>query len=1111
MRSEEEVLGFWARKKVFLGSIKKRSRGGKRFVFFEGPPYANGKPGIHHVEARSFKDVVVRYKTLRGYFVERRAGWDTHGLPTEMAVEKKLGVKSKKDIEEKIGIQKFVREARNQVFFYKAEWERLTERMGYWLDFEKAYVTMDNEYIESLWWIISEFWKKKYLYEAEKVVPWCVRCGTALSSHELAQGYKKVKEQSVIVRFRVRTRRASLLVWTTTPWTLPANVAAAVDPDGEYVTVDDRGEKLILLKERAESFFPDLKPLWEEKGENLVGLEYEPPYFGEGNPYKIVGADYVTHDEGTGIVHISPAFGEEDMDVAKKEDLPVYLTIDEEGRFTDAVGAWKGIFVKDADPQIIKDLSQKGFLWKQMPYEHDYPFCWRCDTPLIYMARRSWWVKVKQARAKLVEANKGINWYPDYLKQGRFGGWIKEAKDWALSRERFWGTPLPIWKCNKCDNVAVAGSLKELSDLVDGSGNTYYLLRHGYAKSNELDIGVADPVGDKYGLLQKGKTEAKHAAQKLKKAKIDLIIASDLLRTKETAEIVSSDLGIPVEFDNDLREMGFGDYEKKSSKIVTGEWTAKERLTKKLPGKDAESYNDLKVRGFNLFKRLESKYKKKNILLVGHGAPLYFLEGVILGITEPDGVPNVKIYKNSDIHKLIPLNAPRNERGELDLHKPYIDELKTKCKKCEEVMERTPEVVDVWFDSGAMPYAAWHYPFENKERIDKKLSYPADYIAEAIDQLRGWFYVMLVESVLLGKGAPYKNVLSLGHVLDTSGKKMSKSRGNVVDPIKLFDEYGADAVRWYFFTVNQPEDSKLFDVKDIVRAKRGFLDLLTNSLKFYELYDKGKKTRKKHILDVWIVSRLTEVSEDIANKMDSYNIVGAARSLEKFVAEDISRWYVRRSRERMRNGEGVDILGNVLKQVSILSSAFVPFTSEILYRALGGKQISVHLEDWPKKGRISKKLLEDMAEVRQLAALGLELRARAGIKIRQPLASFSIQKTNIKDSKILEVLEEELNVKTIMINPKLSETVMLDTKISDELRQEGEEREIIRQVQDLRKQAGLHPSDTIELSISGEIPDESLPKIKKGARISKIVLVDAKADSKAPRVGKVILHSLKKL
>jgi isoleucyl-tRNA synthetase len=1115
MRSEDEVLGFWARKKIFEKSVKKGGKNARRFVFFEGPPYANGMPGLHHVEARAFKDVVARYKTMRGFRVERRAGWDTHGLPTEMAVEKKLGIKSKREIEERVGLRTFVEAARADVFLYKSEFERMTERMGYWLDFENAYVTMDNNYIESLWWIIQQFHKKGFLYEDDKVLAWCVRCGTALSSHEIAQGYKKVTDESVYVRFHLKERRASLLVWTTTPWTLPANVAAAVAPDLEYVTIEDRGEKLILLGTLAARLLPELKPLWREQGKNLVGLEYEPLYPQPEVPYRVVAGDFVSGEEGTGVVHLAPAFGEDDMRVGKREKLPVVNTIDDEGKFTDAVPQWKGMFVKDADPLIVKDLGQKGYLWKRESFEHEYPFCWRCETPLLYRSRRSWWIKVSSIRKNLVAANSKVNWYPSHLRDGRFGAWLREAKDWAFSRERFWGAPLPIWKCAVCATNTVIGSLAEFQKHAKNSGNTYYVMRHGFSKNNLLGIGLSLPEDDIYGLTPRGKTEVKKAAAALKKAKIDLIIASDLTRTKETAALLARELRVPVLYDEDLRDIHYGDLERTAELITYRDgWSYAEKFSKPFPGKGGESWADVSARMFRFYKKTELLYQKKNLLVVSHADPLWFLESIIAGNLEPGRSPAARYMRNGDVHKVRSATVPRNDRGEIDFHKPYIDEVELYCAACGNVMTRVRDVADVWFDSGSMPYAAWHYPFENRERIDKKISYPADFIAEGIDQTRGWFYLLLVVSLLLGKGAPYKNVMSLGHLLDTSGKKMSKSRGNVVDPMKLFQTYGADAVRWYFFTINQPDDTKLFNEEDIIKARRNFIDLFLNTLRFFELYGgRVKKAPITHMLDRWILERLAALTDDVTRKMDMYDIVGAARAIEDFTANDVSRWYVRRSRERMKDGKGLWVLRAVLLDLARLSAPFTPFSAEIVYQALDGDCESVHLDAWPVKKAYSKKQIADMNTVRDLAARGLELRARAGIKIRQPLAALMLKRLTLKDKALFKILEDELNVKKIVVSKMLAEDIALDTHITPELKTEGDIRELVRSLQDTRKKKDLQPSDFIDVEYSvadaAVFPRNVFDQIKKSARIKNFTAVRERGDALL-RVGDIAITKIEK-
>ena len=649
---EEEVLSFWKENQIFQKSIARRLNPGGRkkvrnFVFFEGPPTANGLPGVHHVLARVFKDIILRYKTMRGYVVSRRAGWDTQGLPVEIGVEKELGIKNKQGIEE-FGIAKFNQRAKESVWKYKEDWEKMTERIGYWLDFKNAYVTYDNNYQETLWWIFKEIDKRKLLKKSRRVAPYCPRCQTVLSSHELGQpgAYRLTKDPSVFVKLKIK-KNEFLLVWTTTPWTLPANAAVAVNP------------KLTYKKYRAENEYLwsasdlDLEEVDKKKGKDLVGWQYEPLYKNKG-PHKVYAASFVSAEEGTGLVHIAPAFGEDDFNLMegkiKDEDIPV--TIDDQGRVNKKDLPGFGKSAKLADKDIIADLEKRKLLYRQEIIEHEYPFCWRCSEPLLYMARSSWFIKMSKLRSDLQKENQKINWIPDYIKDGRFGNWLAEVKDWAISRDRYWGTALPIWECQKCDNVLVVGSLEEL-------------------KENSISGGL-----------------------------------------------------------------------------------------------------------------------------------------------------------------------PINLEGELDLHRPYVDEIKLRCSKCRGDMERVKDVADVWFDSGAMPFAQWHYPFENKEVIDSKRinQFPADYICEAVDQTRGWFYTLLAISVLLKREAPYKNVISLGLLVDKRGQKMSKSKGNAVDPWDLINNYGADALRWYFYALNQPGDVKKFNEVDVRKTLNRVLGLLYNS---YILIRKG--------------------------------------------------------------------------------------------------------------------------------------------------------------------------------------------------------------------------------------------------------------------------------
>ncbi|MBI2626209.1 MAG: class I tRNA ligase family protein, partial [Candidatus Nealsonbacteria bacterium] len=770
-KKEQEILKFWKEKKIFEKSIKQRARS-RDFVFYEGPPTANGKPGIHHVLSRTFKDIICRYKTMQGFKVLRKAGWDTHGLPVELAIEKKLGLKNKKEIE-KYGIAEFNQQCKESVWQYKQDWEKLTERIGYWLDMEHPYITYENDYIETLWWIIKQIHQKSLLYKDYKVVPYCPRCGTSLSSHEVALGYKKIKEPSIYVRFKIkdlRFKNSYLLVWTTTPWTLPGNVAVAVNPEFTYAKVKIGEEYLILAKERMAVVGIEGVIVEELKGRDLLGLEYEPLYeFSklDKKAWFVVPGDFVSLEEGTGLVHIAPAFGEDDMRVGKENNLPVLMTVDEEGKMISPDYDWDKMFVKDADPLIIKDLREREILFKEELYEHDYPFCLRCNSPLLYYAKESWFIKMQDAKKDLIKNNQKINWVPAHLKEGRFGEWLKEVKDWAFSRERYWGTPLPIWHCLKCDNLEVIGSKKDLISQ-KFSTNKYYIMRHGqnnYQVNNGKHI-YPWPEQSPILLSANGKNEAKKAAKELKEKRIDVIYFSDTNRTRQTAEIVNKELGAEVIADKRLRDMNFGVYrgEEKEKYFQSFPKNVSSFYGRKPEG--GENWGEVRKRMVDFINSIDQKRKNKNILIISHCDPLWLLEGAAKGLSDKE-LLKIKLakkdIKTGEWRRLEYKNLPLDREGRVDFHRPYVDGIKFYCPKCGEIMARVPEVCDVWFDSGCMPFAQVHWPFVSK--TSKPALFPADYISEAIDQTRGWFYTLLAVSTLLGQGAPYKNVISQGHVL----------------------------------------------------------------------------------------------------------------------------------------------------------------------------------------------------------------------------------------------------------------------------------------------------------------------------------------------------------
>lgn len=935
VQEEEKVLNFWQKNDIFQKSLNRR-QGAKPFVFYEGPPTANGQPGIHHVLARSFKDLVCRYKTMRGFLVERKAGWDTHGLPVELEVEKKLKFKNKSDIKN-YGIEKFNEKAKASVWHYKKEWEALTRRMGFWIDMKHPYVTFSPNYIESVWWLLKQAAKRNLIAETNKVFPYCPRCGTPLSSHEVALGYKTVSDPSLYLKFEIprpqslilhqlkeknSNSKVYLLVWTTTPWTLPANVAIAVHPDLKYKIWLVNNDILISFGPPPAKKGVTIKKIGEIIGKDLAGEEYQPLYrypsslLPKGKIiYKVVLADFISLKEGTGLVHIAPAFGEDDHRLGEKMNLSFIQNVGENGCFLEDPPGLKGIkgkFFKEADPLIFADLEKRGLLYKGdlQGTVHDYPFCWRCGTPLLYYTQKAWVIKMSGLRNALLKNNSKINWVPSHIKNGRFGQWLKEVRDWTISRKRYWGTPLPIWKCSQCGHYEVIGSLEEL--------------------------------------------------------------------------------------------------------------------------------------------------KEKAI--------------------DPSLVP------------------PRNEKGEVDLHRPYIDKIKIKCPRCGGEMSRVEEVLDCWFDSGSMPYAQWHWPFAQTvnrklpvKDLIKMIPFPADFICEAVDQTRGWFYTLLAISTVLGIGPAYKNVISLGLILDDKGEKMSKSRGNIVSPPDIIKEFGVDSLRWYFYTMNAAGEEKRFSRKDLLSSQRHFLNTLWNVLHFYKTYafKKESKYSSLSLLDQWILAQLEETKEKVTYFLDKYSIQMAGRTLDDFV-DNLSRWYLRRARKIFQKKEDEEqwktsslVLRNVIRELSLLLAPFCPFFSEMLWREVKKKNdpSSVHLMDWPvlNKKYHQENLLQTMAEIREIAAQALRLRQEKKVKVRQPLAQLKIKMKDIKIKRkreLLALLKEEINVKKIVFSPHLSTEVELDFKLTPRLREEGTIRELVRRIQGKRKDQMLVPKDRINIVI--EVPSSKL-------------------------------------
>ena len=997
---EKEIIAFWKENDIFEKSVKK-NEGGEEFSFFDGPPTANGKPHIGHILTRVMKDIIPRYQTMKGKHVLRKAGWDTHGLPVELEVEKSLGMDGKQDIE-KYGIEPFIKKCKESVWKYTDEWRKMSDRVGYWVDMDNPYVTYHDDYIESVWWALKEIHKKGLLYKGHKIVPYCPRCGTALSSHEVAQGYKDVKETSVVARFRVKGRENTyILAWTTTPWTLPSNVALCMNPDETYVEIEADGARYIMAEALVPNFFETYTLIEKRTGKEYEGTEYEPLFSYSAGSFRekafyVVCDTYVTLTDGTGVVHIAPAFGEDDYKVGRRYNLPVVQLVNERGCFDERCPELNGLFAKKADKVILDMLEEKGLLFKKLPFEHSYPFCWRCDTPLLYYARSSWFIEVTKVKEHLIAANRSVNWMPETIKEGRMGNFLENVIDWGLSRDRYWGTPLPVWVCPDCGAIEVIGSKAELK--------------------------------------------------------------------------------------------------------------------------------------------------------------------------EKCGV-----------------------KGDIELHRPYLDELTCACPKCGGKMKRTPEVIDCWFDSGSMPFAQYHYPFENKDLFEE--TFPADFISEAVDQTRGWFYTLLAISTILFDRAPFKNCIVLGHVNDKDGVKMSKHKGNVVDPWSVLDKQGADAVRWYFYTNSAPWIPSRFGAEAVSEVQRKFQGTLWNTYAFFTLYaeidkyDPSKYDLKKCrllLMDKWVLSKLNTLVRNVDQMLAAYNITDSARAIQDF-SDVLSNWYVRRGRDRYWGSEMTEdkaaaytTLYTVLVTLAKVAAPYTPFMAEMMYQNLvpaffPSAPQSVHLCDFPAADEsfIDPALEKGMADVLDVVALGRAARNSGSVKNRQPLSEMLVASNRPLsiEGELMAVALDELNVKKMTfvtdgaslvryelkpqlrtLGPKYGKklkaitaflancdgaevvsavrtngsytvelegeqivlleedlqiftqsaagyatavgggiTVALNTQLSEELLDEGTERELISKIQTMRKEAGFEVTDRIAVYFTAAGRAEKM--LKKGGIAADVLAV----------------------
>ena len=1097
---EEKVLEYWNTHGTFkktekgiplqkgFARIRERLFGKKKFVFYDGPPFANGLPHYGHLVASAIKDAVPRYKTMRGFSVARRWGWDCHGLPVEVEVEKKLGLGSKQEIE-KFGIEKFNQEARDSILKYSKDWEKTIKRFGRFIDMRNDYRTLDVSFMESVWHVFAKIAKRGFLYEGHKVVHYCTRCGTSLSNNEVAEGYEDLDDLAVTVLLPIKGTSEYLAIWTTTAWTLPGNTAAAVNKNHTYCKAFVDGKVIIVGKLYAEH--QNLDVIEEFSGEKLIGLRYTPPfdYFysdEQAQGFRIYHADYVNEDSGTGVVHLAPAYGAEDYTLAKQQNIPIIHHVSKQGVFTDSVRDLKGLLAKpkenprETDEKIALLLEEKGVLFHKEIHNHKYPLCWRCDTPLLNYATDSWFIKVPEYRDTMVSENKKTNWVPSHLRDKRFGNWIANSPEWAFSRDRYWGTPVPIWKNKDTGKTIIVDSIETMKKYLPKAKNKYIFIRHGESEKNTKGILNSDGRTPN-PLTKKGIQQAKGAGKALKGVHIDMVISSPLPRTKETAQYICKEIGIDPEtiiIDREFSETRMGDWEGKTIDFVNKECEEPQDLFKEsAPGK--EPIGEVYRRSVKRLYRLEQKYEGKTIVVVAHNGVVRAVQFADRGIEVPRNHPALRRYdkfikqKNGCVVHLDFKPLPHNHRYETDLHRPYIDSV---VLYDEEGAEYTHigKVFDCWFESGSMPYGSVGYPVmsaKNEFNPIKNKGFPADFIAEGQDQTRGWFYSLLAVSVGAYDKAPFKNVIVSGIVLAKDGKKVSKKLRNYTDPVVLMNQCGADPVRQYLLSSPvMRAESLAFSDQEVEEIGKKIISRFCNCLSFFNTYKHlpiAKEVKPKSLIDVWIHARIASARDEITNGYDCYELDKATRPMGDLI-EDFSAWYLRSSRTALKEDSDSGkrsraVFRHALKTIAQLMAPSMPFTSEYVFGQLGCKEESVHLSIWPEKIPYSKDVLKRMEAVRAAISLGHEARSSSGIRARQPLAKITVPLGSEYSKDEKDLIKSELNVYDVVESVAVAEgKVNLDTVLSMELREEGFVRECIRNIQQLRKEEKYLPTQIIQ-------------------------------------------------